>query len=73
MKLSKPSISLAMLLGLGLAACQPDAPPVDEPPEPQVDALAATLHEPLDKARAVEETLREDAEQQEAAIDAAAH
>lgn len=63
-----------LLLSLGLIACKPTPPPTDEPPEPQATAATATelrdaVHEPLDKAKAVEETVQKAADQQRAAID----
>lgn len=76
-----PRIALALLLGLGLglAACKPTPPPTDEPPEPKAAAgtagateLRDAVHEPLDKAKAVEDTVQQAADQQSAAIDAQA-
>lgn len=65
------------VLGLALAACTPEPPPTDEPPEPQASAARHTelrdaIQAPIDRAKAVEATVSEAAEQQEAAIDAAA-
>jgi len=65
-------LALAAALTLGLAACSPppETPPIDEPPEPQATALRDAINEPLDKARAVEDTLQRAAEAQGEAIDA---
>lgn len=76
MNTKTPRIALALLLGLGLGACKPTPPPTDEPPEPKAAATATELrdavHEPLDKAKAVEDTVQQAADQQRAAIDAQA-
>lgn len=66
-------VACALALGLGLSACGPDLPPVDKPPEPQATALSDAIHDPLDKAAAVQATLDEAARQQKAAVEAAAH
>lgn len=62
----------ALAVGLGLSACQPEAPPADKPVEPQVSALTAAIHEPLARAAAVEDELAAAAERQKAAVEAAA-
>ena len=65
------------VLGMAMAACTPERPPTDEPPEPQALAAQHTelrdaLQYPIDQAKAVEASVSEAAEQQKAAIDAAA-
>jgi putative hemolysin len=72
MKLLMPRVVFTLAMGLGLSACQPDAPPVDKPVEPQVSALSAAMQEPLARAAAVEDELAQAAERQKAAIEAAA-
>ncbi|KRG69357.1 hypothetical protein [Pseudoxanthomonas dokdonensis] len=76
-----PRLSLPLLLAA--SACQPKPPPTEQPPEPQASAAAAqpasttqantqmrdAIQAPLDKARAVQTTLQESADQQRAAID----
>lgn len=65
------------MLGLGLSACRPEPPPTDEPPKPQATAEATELRDaiqaPIDKAKAVEDTVQEAADKQQAEIDAAAN
>ncbi|MBD9370666.1 hypothetical protein [Xanthomonas sp. XNM01] len=67
----------AVLAGtLSLAACRPEPPPTEQPPEPQAQAQAATelrdaIQAPQDTARAVEKTLQDNADAQRAQIDAA--
>lgn len=73
MKLLMPGVVCAIAMALGLSACQPDAPPVDKPVEPQVSTLSAAMQEPLARAAAVEDELAQAAERQKAAIEAAAH
>ena len=67
-----------VLAVLALAACTPEPPPTDQPPEPKVTAAEATelrdaIQQPIDAAKAVGEVTRQAAEDQQAAIDAAAH
>ncbi len=66
-----PAFCLA--LALGLSACGPKVPPVDKPLEPQVTALSDAIHDPLNRAAAVQDTLDEAARQQKAAVEAAEH
>ncbi len=71
------SAGLLVLLG-GLAACKPEPPPTDEPPEPQAIAAEATelrdaIKRPIDQAKAVDQSTREAAEKQRAEIGAATH
>ncbi|KAF1688866.1 hypothetical protein CSC64_13400 [Pseudoxanthomonas koreensis] len=57
-----------------LAACRPEPPPTERPPEPQARAhteLRDAIQAPQDKARAVEKTLQDDAARQRAQIEAA--
>jgi len=65
----------AVALGVAaLAACRPEPPPTERPPEPQAQAhteLRDAIQAPQDKARAVEKTLQDDADRQRAQIDAA--
>lgn len=68
-----PRIACALTLCLGLSACGPEIPPADKPPEPQATALSDAIHDPPDKAAAVQGTLDEAARQQKAAVEAAAH
>ncbi len=66
---------LALAVGAAaLAACRPEPPPTERPPEPQARAhteLRDAIQAPQDKARAVEKTLQDDAARQRAQIDAA--
>lgn len=58
----------------GLAACKPEPPPTDEPPEPQAASnteLRDAIQKPIDQAKAVEDTVQEAADKNNAAIDAA--
>ena len=64
------------MLGLGLSACRPEPPPTDEPPKPQATEatqLRDAIQAPIDKAKAVEDTVQEAADKQQAEIDAAAN
>ena len=59
-----------------LAACTPEPPEKDRPPEPQAARQAHTglrdaIQAPLDKARDVEGQLQKDKDAQDAAIEAA--
>jgi len=73
----------ALLLALSAAACShPEPPPTDQPPEPKADAtqanasaqprgaLTEAIQAPIDKAKGVEDTVLDAAEQQKAEIDA---
>ena len=60
----------------GLAACKPEPPPTDEPPEPKAVAadnteLRDAIQKPIDQAKAVEGTVQEAADKQNTEIDAA--
>ena len=65
------------VLGLGLSACKPEPPPTDEPPKPQATTEATELRDaiqaPIDMAKAVEDTVQEAADKQQAEMDAAAN
>ena len=78
--IARAAILLPILgLPLLLAACRAEPPPAERPPEPQAQAQAQQAHtqlrdaikEPLDKARAVEQTLQDDDARKRAQIDAA--
>ena len=65
---------LPMLCLAALAACRPEPPPTEQPPEPQAQAhteLRDAIQAPQDKARAVEKTLQDAADSQKAQADAA--
>jgi hypothetical protein len=62
--------------GFSLAACMPEPPPTDEPPEPKAVAAEHTelrdaIQQPIDQAKAVEGMVEETAEKQRAEIDTA--
>lgn len=72
----KPILALSLCAALlVLAACRkPTVPDPERPPEPTVagqSAAARAIHEPLDRAKAVEDTAREAAEAQRRAIEEA--
>ncbi|TWT22731.1 hypothetical protein FQY83_06630 [Luteimonas marina] len=61
-----------LTLALLCAACAPPAePPRDKPPEPQATQLRDAIQAPIDKAKAVEDTVQDAADAQRAAIEAA--
>jgi len=69
-------IALMALALTGLAACKPEPPPTDEPPEPKAVAAENTelrdaIKQPIDQAKTVEGTVQEAAHKNDAAIDAA--
>jgi len=52
-----------LLSAVALAGCQRPAPPNPErPPQPQAQAVAKAINQPLDRAKAVQKTLDEAAE-----------
>lgn len=62
----------ATVLALSAVACtRPPDPPTDAPPEPQATELRDAIQAPIDRARAVEDTVLDAAEKQRADIDAA--
>jgi len=66
---------LVLVIG-GLAACKPEPPPTDEPPQPKAATASATelrdaIKQPIDQAKAVEAATQQAAEKQRAEIDAA--
>lgn len=75
------ALATAIAMALAMAACsRPEPPDTERPPEPQavgtqVAAPAASLddslHAPIDRAKAVEDTLQDAAQRQRDAIDAA--
>ncbi|MFT3761645.1 MAG: hypothetical protein QM761_03335 [Pseudoxanthomonas sp.] len=68
------SVATVALLA-ATAACQPpQPPPTEQPPVPKAEAhteLRDAIKAPQDKARAVEDTLQQAADQQRGQIDAA--
>jgi len=61
-----------LLLPLALAGCRAEPPSTERPPEPQAHTeLRDAIQQPLDKARAVEQTLQQAAEAQQKQVDAA--
>ena len=71
-------IALIAFALTGLAACKPERPPTDEPPEPKAVAadnteLRDAIQKPIDQAKAVEGAVQEAADKQRAEIDAAAN
>jgi hypothetical protein len=74
-----PRLAVAALLSflLSCVACsKPEPPPTDEPPEPQATAasehteLRDAIQAPIDRAKAVEQTVQDAADKQKAEIDA---
>ncbi|MFZ7096681.1 hypothetical protein ACOPJQ_02580 [Luteimonas dalianensis] len=61
----------AGIIAIAAAACSPppETPPIDEPPEPQATRLHDAIQAPIDKARAVEDTLEHAAEAQRAQVE----
>ncbi|MBC7990912.1 MAG: hypothetical protein H7Y19_15215 [Luteimonas sp.] len=62
-----------LLLCLCCACSKPEPPPTDEPPEPQAEAnteLRDAIQAPIERAKAVEQTVQEAADKQRAEIDA---
>ena len=75
MKTPMLPIALLALSAFGLAACKPEPPPTDDPPQPQAAASATELRDaikqPIDQAKAVEAASLEAADEQKAAVDEA--
>ncbi|WP_149194487.1 hypothetical protein [Luteimonas suaedae] len=63
------ALSLASLVLAGTACSPPEQPP-ELPPEPQATQLRDAMQAPLDKARAVEDAVREADERRRAQLDA---
>lgn len=62
----------AALLLLASAACsRPEPVPANDPPEPQATQLRETIQAPIDRAKAVQDTVDEAADKRRAAIEAA--
>ncbi|HZW17808.1 MAG TPA: hypothetical protein VFF71_03245 [Luteimonas sp.] len=71
---ANPSIaaSCAVLLVLACAACsRPEPVPASDPPEPQATQLRDAVQAPIDRAKAVQDTVEDAAVKQKAAIEAA--
>jgi hypothetical protein len=66
------SALVATLAVAALGCTPPPEPPTDAPPEPQATELRDAIQAPMDRARAVEDTVLDAAEKQRAEIDAAA-
>jgi len=73
MNASMSRIASLILLMSGLAACKPEPPPLEQPPEPKATAteLRDAIKRPIDQAKSVEAATQEAAEKQRAEIDAA--
>lgn len=56
-----PLFAAAVLAVAVAAACSPppETPPIDDPPEPQAAALQDAIQAPIDRARAVGDTLEQ--------------
>ncbi|GAB2508825.1 hypothetical protein GCM10027084_25130 [Pseudoxanthomonas sangjuensis] len=65
---------VAFAIPLAVAACRPAPPPTDQPPVPKAEQhteMRDAIREPIDKAKAVEDTVKQAAEAQRKQIDAA--
>lgn len=77
MRASIVRATILVLFGAGLAGCsKPQPPPTDEPPEPQATAAVDTgvgdaIQPPIERAKAVDDTVQKAADAQRAAVDAA--
>lgn len=74
MKASSLRIACLALWVAGLAACRPEPPPTDEPPEPQAEqatALRDAMQRPIEQATAAEDAASDAAAAQRAEIEAA--
>ncbi|MEZ0472382.1 hypothetical protein [Luteimonas salinilitoris] len=63
------ALSIATL-ALACGACSPPEQPPELPPEPQATQLRDAMQAPLEKARAVEDAVREADERRRAQLDA---
>lgn len=74
MSMSKHHATFCSLVAvIVLAACsKPEPPPSDQPPEPQAQhtELRDAIQQPIDQAKAVEKSVQDAAEKQQADIDA---
>ena len=71
-------IALIAFALAGLGACKPEPPPTDEPPKPKAVAadnteLRDAIQKPIDQAKAVEGVVQDAADEQKAAMEAAAN
>ena len=71
-------IALIVFALTGLGACKPEPPPTDEPPKPKAVAadnteLRDAIQKPIDQAKAVEGVVQDAADEQKAAVEAAAN
>lgn len=74
MNASMSRVAGLVLLMSAVAACKPEPPPLEQPPEPKAATeLRDAIKRPIDQAKAVEAATQEAAEKQRAAIDAATH
>ncbi len=73
MPLSARVCLLAILLAAAAGCSRPKPPPTEQQPEPQAQhtELRDAIEEPIDKAKAVEKTVQDAADQQKAQIEAA--
>ena len=69
-----PRMLVAIVLLCACCACaKPKPPPTDEPPEPQAvtgTELRDAIRDPIEKAKAVEQTVQDAADKQREEIDA---
>ena len=64
--------ALPLLAMLALSACNRPVPPApDTPPEPQATARRDAIHDPIDRAKGVGDTLQKTADAQAAEVDRA--
>lgn len=72
MSMRHAAICVVVAATLMPGCSRPEPPPTDQPPEPQAQhtELRDAIREPIDKARAVEKSVQDAAEQRQAEIDA---
>jgi hypothetical protein len=71
--MSRMLVAIVLSLCACCACTKPKPPPTDEPPAPQAAAqtqLRDAIREPIEQAKAVEQTVQEAADRQRAEIDA---
>ena len=68
---SQQSRLAAAVVLLGLAACRPEPPQPERPPEPRATALRDAMQAPLQEARAADQALQDAAARRDAAAAAA--